>query len=257
VIAHVQRARRHHAVALLLCLAFIGCRTMPAGEPVPAATSTEETLDESQDRLHPRLFDAQDLGLLDAADRETWQNPDQVMDALKIAEGSVVADVGAAGGWFTIRLARRVEENGLVYAEDIQAVMLEAIRRRAQRENLSGIVRTIHGTPTDPKLPASAIDAAIIVDAYHEMDDPTDPAQIVTLLTNVGRALKPQGCLGVVDFEPGAGGPGPRPHERVKPDTVIKAAEAGGLRLLKKEAVPPFQYLLVFGKAASRSRCAA
>jgi predicted methyltransferase len=76
-------------------------------------------------------------------------------------------------------------------------------------------------------------------------------------LTNVSRALKPQGCLGVVDFEPGGGGPGPRPDERVKPETVIRAAEAAGLRLLKKEAVPPFQYLLVFGKASSPSRCAA
>jgi predicted methyltransferase len=218
-------------------------------------TGTEETVDESQDRLHPRLFDPQDLGLLDAADRDKWQKPDQIMDALKIAEGSVVADLGAAGGWFTIRLARRVQQNGLVYAVDIQTVMLGAIRRRTQGENLSGIVRTIHGTETDPKLPAAALDAAIIVDAYHEME--VNPSQIVTLLTNVSRALKPQGCLGVVDFEPGGGGPGPRPDERVKPETVIAAAEAAGLRLLKKEAVPPFQYLLVFGKASSPSRCTA
>jgi predicted methyltransferase len=236
---------------------FTSCRAVPAGEPVPPATSTEETVDETQDRLHPRLFSAQDLGLLDAADRDKWQRPDQIMDALKIAEGSVVAELGAGGGWFTIRLARRVEQNGLVYAEDIQTEMLEAIRHRVQRENLPANVRTIRGTETDPKLPPSALDAAIIVDAYREMDDPAVPSQIVTLLANVGRALKPQGCLGVVDFEPGGGGPGPRPDERVQPERVIKAAEAAGLRLLKKEAVPPFQYLLVFGKASSPSRCAA
>ena len=65
------------------------------------------------------LFPPLDLGLLEGADREQWQKPDQIMDALKIAEGSVVADLGAGGGWFTVRLARRVRENGRVYAEDI------------------------------------------------------------------------------------------------------------------------------------------
>jgi predicted methyltransferase len=207
-----------------------------------------ETVDASdEDR---RLFRAQDLGLLDAPDREKWQKPDQIMDALKIAEGSVVAELGAAGGWFTMQLARRVEQNGVVYAEDIQPVMLEAIRRRAERQNLSDIVRTIHGTPTDPKLPPAALDAVLIVDAYGEIDDPANPRQIVTLFKNVGRSLKPQGCLGVVDFEPGGGGPGPQ--KRIDPDTVVKAAADGGLRLLKREAVPPFQFLLVFGHASSR-----
>jgi predicted methyltransferase len=253
--AQLQLAGSSCAIALLACVVFTGCRTAPAGEPAPPATGTEQTVDESQDRLHRRLFDPQDLGLLDAADREKWQKPDQIMDALKIAEGSVVADLGAAGGWFTIRLARRVQQNGLVYGVDIQPLMLDAIRRRAQRENLSAIVRTIQGTETDPKLPPAALDAAIIVDAYNEMA--VDSSQIVTLLTNVSRSLKPQGCLGVVDFEPGGGGPGPRSDDRVNPETVTRAAEAAGLRLLRKEAVPPFQYLLIFGKDSSPSRCAA
>src|SRR5206468_6734828 len=62
-----------------------------------------------------RLFPPLDLGLLEAPDRDLWQKPDQIMDALKIAEGSVVAEIGAAGGWFTIHLARRVGPNGRVY----------------------------------------------------------------------------------------------------------------------------------------------
>ena len=47
-----------------------------------------------------RLFLPQDLGLLEAPDRDQWQRPDQIMDALKIAEGDSVADLGAGGGWF-------------------------------------------------------------------------------------------------------------------------------------------------------------
>src|SRR6185436_11567230 len=116
---------------------------------------------------HDRHFSAKDLGLLEAADRDEWQKPEQIMDDLRIAEGSVVADLGAGGGWFTIRLARRVGPNGLVYAEDIQPQMIDATRRRAQHERLTN-VRTVLGTPSDPRLPRK-IDAVLIVDAYHEI----------------------------------------------------------------------------------------
>src|SRR5450759_2902921 len=119
-------------------------------------------------------FPPQDLGLLEGPDRDAWQRPDQIMDALLIGEGSVVADLGAGGGWFTLRLARRVGPNGLVYAEDIQPQMIEAIQQRLRGENLQN-VRPVLGTPSDPRLP-SGLDAALIVDAYHEMDDPADPS---------------------------------------------------------------------------------
>jgi ubiquinone/menaquinone biosynthesis C-methylase UbiE len=198
---------------------------------------------EQQGRPKGRLFPAQDLGLLEAPDRDQWNKPDQIMDALRIAEGSVVADLGAGGGWFTIRLSRRVGPNGRVYAEDIQRQMIEAIGRRVQREGLAN-VQTVLGTAEDPRLPA-AVDAVLIVDAYNELEDP------IGLLKNVARYLKPQGRVGVVEFLAGGGGPGPAPDERVSPDVVIRAAEAAGLTLEERETIPPFMYLLVFGKSAA------
>ena len=60
----------------------------------------------NRDGRKTRLFAPQDLGLLEPPDREAWQKPDQVMDALHVADGTTVADLGAGGGWFTIRLAR-------------------------------------------------------------------------------------------------------------------------------------------------------
>ena len=176
------------------------------------------------------------------------------MDALGIADGAVVADLGAGGGWMEIRLARRVGPNGVVYAEDIQPQMIEAINRRMQHEGLSN-VRTVMGTATDPRLPPG-LDAVLIVNAYHEMDDPARPDVIQTFLKNVARSLKPQGRLGVVDFLPGGGGPGPAAEDRVNPDTVIRAAESAGFKLQSRETVPPFQFVLVFTKAppASPSR---
>ena len=189
-----------------------------------------------------RLFAPQDLGLLEAPDRDVWQKPDQIMDALRIADGSVVADLGAGGGWFTVRLARRVSQPGIVYAEDIQPQMIEAIRRRVLRENLRN-VRTVLGTPNDPHLPPS-LDAVLVVDAYHEMEIP--PADPVAIFKNVALALKPQGRLGIVDFVQGGGGPGPAPDQRVDPEAIIKAAAGAGLRLAARQRVEPFQFLLVF-----------
>ena len=198
-----------------------------------------------------RLFQAQDLGLLEAPDRDQWQKPDQILDALSISEGAVVAELGAAGGWFTLRLATRVGPNGLVYAEDIQQEMIEGIARRMQRENITN-VKPILGTPSDPRLPPG-LDAALISDAYHEMaDDPEDPQLIVKLLRNVARSLKPQGRLGIVDWTPGHGGPGPPADQRADPNAVIEAARAAGLELISREDFPPFVYLLVFGRSASR-----
>ncbi len=162
------------------------------------------------------------------------------MDALLIAEGSAVADLGAGGGWFTIRLAGRVGPNGIVYAEDVQPQMIEAIRRRVNRAGLSN-VQTILGTLSDPLLPAP-VDAVLIVDAYHEMEEP------VVMLRNVAAALKPAGRLGIVEYKKDGWGPGPPMEERMDPERVIRDAEAAGLRLISRENFLRYQYMLVFGR---------
>jgi ubiquinone/menaquinone biosynthesis C-methylase UbiE len=195
---------------------------------------------------HGRLFPPEALGELEGPDRDSWQMPDAVMDALAIADGSHVAEIGAGGGWFTVRLARRVGPNGLVYAQDVQSQMLEAIRRRMDREGLRN-VRPVHGYATDPRLPPESVEAVLIVDAYHEFSDP------VAMLRGVAAALKPGGRLGVVDFTKAGGGPGPPPDERVDEARVIDAATAAGMRLLRRETFLPFQYFLVFGRTADAS----
>ena len=88
--------------------------------------------------------------MLEGPDRDAWQRPDQIMDALRIGEGSVVADLGAGGGWFTVRLARRVGPERPVYAEDIQPQMIEAIERRVAARGARATSRTCSARHADP-----------------------------------------------------------------------------------------------------------
>jgi predicted methyltransferase len=192
---------------------------------------------------HTRLFRPEDLSELEPPDRVEWQQPGKIMDALGIGDASVVADLGAGSGWFTVQLSHRVGPNGLVFAEDVQKPMIQAIKLRVDRLGLKN-VRTILGTAADPGLP-KAVDAVLIVDAYHEMEKP------VALLTNVAKSLKPMGRIGIVDFTKDGGGPGPAIEERVDPEAVIRDAQAAGLVLRSRETFLKYQYMLVFEKPRS------
>ena len=193
-----------------------------------------------QDRPR-RLFPPEELGVLEGPDRDAWQKPELVMDALAIGERSAVADVGAGGGWFTVRLARRVGPNGKVYAQDVQQQMLESISRRVVREGFSNVIY-IRGERLDPRLPKGALDAVLMVDTYHEFENP------VALLRGVGVALKPGGRVGIVNFRSDGGGPGPQFSERVKEERVVEQAAEAGLRLHGRETFLEFQYFLIFGR---------
>jgi ubiquinone/menaquinone biosynthesis C-methylase UbiE len=187
---------------------------------------------------HRRLFPPENLGMLETPDRAAWQKPEQIMDALNIADGSRVADIGAGSGWFTVHLAQRVGPKGLVYAQDVQRQMLEAIRRRVQRERFTN-VETRLGEGTSPNLPIGALDAVLVVDTYPEID----VKDRVVYLKNLAHALKPDGRLGIVDYKPGRGGPGPD-EGRVDSATVEADARAAGLRVIARQNLP-YQYLLV------------
>ena len=222
---------RPPVVSTWLPLVAVLCLVAPAAAQAPARPSS----------LHRQLYPPENLGLLEAPDRHIWQKPDQIMDALGIADGSVVADIGAGSGWFTIHLARRVGPRGVVYAQDVQRQMLEAIRRRVAREGLQN-VQTRLGSGDDTGLTAGAIDAVLVVDVYPEVDDP------VRLLKSLATALRRNGRIGIVNYKPGASGPGPSPGERVEQSAVEADVRAAGLRVLSRGAFLPFQYLLVVGR---------
>ena len=217
---------------------FAACSVAP---PQPPAVAATKPATQNADKGARPMFQATDLGLLEFDDRDRWQRVEEILDNLNISDGSVVADIAAGGGWFSDRLARRVGPAGIVYAEEIQPAMIEAMKRRIQVENITNI-QPVLGTPVDPHLPAGTVDAVLIVNAFRDIESP------VPLLEHLRGALDRRGLIGVIDFTPGGGGPGPAAEERVAPEAIIAAAEAAHLRLQARYPVPPFEFLLVFGQ---------
>ncbi len=135
---------------------------------------------------------AGDLGIFEYGDRAQKLQIDRVMDILHITPGKAVADIGAGGGWFSVRAAKRVGPAGVVYAEDINPQYIHTMEERAAREHL-GNMKPMLGTPDDPKLQPGTIDAVLMLKVYHEI------AETKTFLRNLKPALKPGARFGIID----------------------------------------------------------
>ncbi len=132
-------------------------------------------------------------GWLERAEREQEEAPSKAIDALELKPGMVVADIGAGSGYYTSRMSGRVGPAGRVYATDIQPGMIELLNRRVAREGL-GNVTTVLGAMDDPKLPPASVDLAIMVDVYHELQQPQ------LFLQRLKAAFKPGGRLVLLEF---------------------------------------------------------
>jgi len=162
-----------------------------------------------------------DLSIFDSPGRDERLQINRVMDILGIAPGKSAADIGAGSGWFTVRAARRVGGSGLVYAVDINPEAVRYIGERAQKEQLQN-VKTILSEANDPLLPASSVDAVLLLKTYHEV------AQPVGLLRNLRAALRPGAKVGIIDRN------GNGEDHGVGRDVVIREAKEAGYELLKQ-----------------------
>lgn len=126
------------------------------------------------------------------AARESWQKLPEIFEAMAVRDGAIVADVGAGGGFLTVRLARAVGPTGRVMAVDVSARALERLRARLDQEGLAN-VETVKGDADNPHLPSASLDAAVIVNSYHEMVD------YRAMLQHLRSALKPDGRLVIIE----------------------------------------------------------
>ncbi|MBV8230647.1 MAG: methyltransferase domain-containing protein [Planctomycetaceae bacterium] len=173
--------------------------------------------------------------------REQQEQPEAMLDALKIAPGSTVADVGAGVGYMSLRIARRVGPEGLVLATDIQPQMIRMLSDTIRAAGVKN-VRAIRCTPTETGLPTGRVDLVMMVDVYHECPDPE------ATLQGLREALKPGGRLALVEFR------GEDPDVPILPEhkmTVAQArleVESQGFRFKGSLEFLPWQHILIFEK---------
>jgi ubiquinone/menaquinone biosynthesis C-methylase UbiE len=129
------------------------------------------------------------------SERDRWQRPSDVISALKLNNGGVVADVGSGAGYFSLKLSRVVSRSGTVYAVDISKLPLAFLWTRsflAGQHNIHIVV----AASDDPQLPAGTVDAVLIAHTYHEFADPN------SILDQIYSSLRSGGRLVVLDRGP-------------------------------------------------------
>jgi ubiquinone/menaquinone biosynthesis C-methylase UbiE len=169
------------------------------------------------------------------------EQPEAMLDALKIPAGATVADVGAGAGYHTIRLARRVGPTGTVLATDVQPEMLEMLRENAEKAGVTNI-KPLRATQTDTKLPAGSVDLVLMVDVYHECSDPE------TLLQGIHKALKPHGRLVLVEFRAEDPEVPIRPEHKMTREQVRREVVPQGFIFQKPLEFLPWQHIFIFEK---------
>ncbi|HYB94516.1 MAG TPA: methyltransferase domain-containing protein [Vicinamibacterales bacterium] len=132
-------------------------------------------------------------GWLERVEREDEEAPSKALALLDLKPGMVVADIGAGSGYYTARIAKLVGPSGKVFATDIQPGMIQLLDRRIRQEGLTNVT-TILGGHDDPHLPPNSIDLALMVDVYHELQQPQ------FFLQQLKYALKPNGRLVLLEF---------------------------------------------------------
>lgn len=142
---------------------------------------------------------------LEREERKRLEQPEKVLDLLKLTPGNMVADIGAGTGYYSLRLAKRVGPQGRVLATDIQPEMIARLRANMKKADISNIDPVVC-TPTDAKLPSGTLDLVLMVDVYHELANPEET------MAQVRRALKPDGRLVVIEYR------GEDPTVPIKPE---------------------------------------
>jgi ubiquinone/menaquinone biosynthesis C-methylase UbiE len=150
-------------------------------------------------KIHSMRIPVMALALAAILSAAQARDPDvefrQMAELLKLADGMTVADVGAAGGTWTVRLAERVGPKGRVYGTDVKSAQVSGIASSAKSRGLTNVTAVL-GSQDDMGLPSGCCDAMLLRLVYHAFDNPA------RMRESLQRAMKPQSRVLIIDFRP-------------------------------------------------------
>jgi ubiquinone/menaquinone biosynthesis C-methylase UbiE len=211
--------------------AFTALLFVPGLAPAQTATTAHDA-----HKLHanPEAY----IKALDDPKRDAYQKPHEVMEALAVKEGEIIADIGSGSGYFTLRLAKHVGPSGRVYAVDVSPDMIRHLNTRIRDGGLTNVT-TVLAPPDDPLLP-QPVDRFLIVDVWHHIDD--QPGY----LTKMKKLLKPGGRVIMIDFHKRELPVGPAVGMKIAREDLLKQMTSNGFRLAAEHTFLPYQYFMVF-----------
>jgi ubiquinone/menaquinone biosynthesis C-methylase UbiE len=228
--------------SLLLLACFVCAK--PVAPPAPVYQTTQPSSDGTgktyMGREIAHVMGHQAADWLERAERDQEEKPDLLVENMRLAPTEVIADIGAGTGYFSFRMSKKVPQ-GKVLAVDIQQEMLDLLGEKSKQLGVTN-VEPVLGTESDPKLPQAAVDAVLMVDAYHEFSQPRE------MMEGIFKSLKPGGRVVLVEYR----GEDPKvpikPHHKMTEAQAIKEMRAVGLEHRETLKVLPWQHLMVFIK---------
>ncbi len=175
--------------------------------------------------------------------RDSYQMPERILASLDLAPGTVIADVGAATGYFARRFARAVGEQGIVYAVDIEPAPLRWLEERAKQDGIHNI-RTVLATATDSNLPVQCCDVIFLSNTYHML------APRIDYLQHLQSRLKPEGRIVIIDWRKQSLPRGPEPRWKLTARQVAEEAVAAGLCIVDRPQYLPYHYFFILRPCA-------
>jgi arsenite methyltransferase len=179
------------------------------------------------------------IALLEDPQRDAYQKPHEVIMALNLREGEIVADIGAGSGYFALRLAHHVGDKGRVYAVDINPDMIIYMNHHIRDMQLKNI-ETILAVPDDPLLMDASIDRFFICDTWHHIENKTK------YLALMKKMLRPGGQVIMIEFHKRELPVGPPVGMKIAREDLLRQMETNGFKLVKEHTFLPYQYFLVF-----------
>jgi precorrin-6B methylase 2 len=175
---------------------------------------------------------------LERSTRPEEENTNLAIERMNLKPADVIADLGAGTGYYTFKIAPKVPE-GKVYAVEVQDAMITFLNTRKKELNNNN-VEVIKGGSLSPNLPANSIDMVVMVDVYHELENPAE------MLQAIKRSLKKDGKILLIEYK------GEDPAIRIRPlhkTTVAqlsKELSANGFKLSYRGDFLPIQHFLLY-----------